>query len=125
MSDNELLLAISKMLDTKLKSELQPIKKDLQEVKADVQVLKEEVQVLKENVQDLNNRMQEVEIGLRNVKLYQENDIMPRLETIESCYTDTYTRYKTYADMMESYFEDTQTLKKVVGHISEQVQKFA
>ena len=153
MSDNELLLAISNMMDTKLKTELQPIKNDLQEVKADVQglkedvqglkedvqVLKEDVQVLKEkvqvleedvhglkeNVQILNNRMHVVEIGLRDVKLYQENVIMPRLETIESCYTDTYNRYRTYADMMEEYFEDTKMLKKVVANLSEQVQKLA
>lgn len=26
------------------------------------------------------------------------SDILPRLDNIESCYTDTYKRYKNYAD---------------------------
>ncbi|MBQ4523111.1 MAG: hypothetical protein IJA10_09200 [Lachnospiraceae bacterium] len=38
MTDNELLLAISDMLDTKLKSELKPIKEDIRTLKEDVQI---------------------------------------------------------------------------------------
>lgn len=73
MTDNELLLAISEMMDKKLKSELQPLKNDLKSVKDEV----------------------------HQIKLYQENIILPRLSTIESCYTDTYNRYKNYADKIE------------------------
>lgn len=40
MTDNELLLAISDMLDNKLKSELQPLKNELQNVKDDVHQIK-------------------------------------------------------------------------------------
>ncbi|MCM1056776.1 MAG: hypothetical protein NC517_04115 [Firmicutes bacterium] len=40
MTDNELLLAISEMMDTKLKSELQPLKNDLQAVKEEVHQIK-------------------------------------------------------------------------------------
>lgn len=76
MTDNELLLAISQMMDTKLKSELQPLKNELQSVKEEV----------------------------HQIKLYQENVILPRLGTIESCYTDTYNRYKDYADKMDAAF---------------------
>lgn len=57
MTDNELLLAISEMMDTKLKSKLQPLKNDLQSVKDEV----------------------------HQIKLYQENVILPRLNTIEFC----------------------------------------
>lgn len=56
MTDNELLLAISDMLDSKLK----PIKEDIQ-----------------------------------FLKLQNENEILPRLQNIESCYTSTYNRYKS------------------------------
>ena len=78
MTDNELLLALSEMFDKKLKSELQPLKNDLQTVKDEV----------------------------HQIKLYQENVILPRLNTIESCYTDTYNRYKDYADKMDEVFVD-------------------
>ena len=64
MTENELLLAISDMMDHKLKAELQPIKNDLQTVKNEVQAVKNDV---------------------HHMKLYQENIIMPRLNTIESC----------------------------------------
>lgn len=56
MTDNEMLLAISEMMDTKLKAELQPLKNDLQTVKDEV----------------------------HQIKLYQENIVLPRLNTIES-----------------------------------------
>lgn len=97
MTDNELLLAISEMMDTKLKSKLQPLKNDLQSVKDEV----------------------------HQIKLYQENVILPRLNTIESCYTDTYSRYKAYADKMEAAFADIELLKKVVSEHSEKLEKLA
>ena len=90
MTENELLLAISDMMDHKLKSELQPIKNDLQTVKNDV----------------------------HHMKLYQENIIMLWLNTIESCYTDTYGRYRNYSDKMEAAFEDMELLKRVVSEHS-------
>lgn len=90
MTENELLLAISDMMDHKLKAELQPIKNDLQTVKNDV----------------------------HHMKLYQENIIMLWLNTIESCYTDTYGRYRNYSDKMEAAFEDMELLKRVVSEHS-------
>lgn len=56
MTDNELLLSISDILDKKLKP--------------------------------VNDR-------LKKIELTNENDILPRLQNIESCYTSTYKRYQT------------------------------
>ena len=97
MTDNELLPAISEMMDIKLKSELQPLKNDLQ-------TLKDEV---------------------HQIKLYQENVILPGLNTIESCYTNTYNRYKNYAEKMEAAFADIEIMKKVIAEHSEKLQKLA
>lgn len=97
MTDNELLLAISDMMDDKLKAEMQPLKNNLQSVKDEV----------------------------HQIKLYQENVILPRLNTIESCYTDTYNRYKDYADKMDAAFADIELLKKVVSEHSEKLQRLA
>lgn len=104
MTDNELLLAMSEMMDTKLKAELQPMKEDLRSVKDEVRIVKDEI---------------------HQVKLYQENVIVPRLNTIESCYTDTYDRYKRDADRMEAAFDDIDILKKVVAEHSEKLQELA
>lgn len=54
MTDNEMLLTISEMLDKKLKP--------------------------------VNDR-------LKRIELTQENEILPRLQNIESCYTSTYKRF--------------------------------
>lgn len=94
---NEDLLAISQLLDTKFDARLKPIENDIQDIKNDI----------------------------HNVKLFQENIILPRLDTIESCYTDTYKRYRDYADKMESAFADIELLKKVVSEHSEKLQKIS
>lgn len=160
MTDHELLLAISDMMDTKLKSELKPIKRELQAVKDEVgsvkgelQAVKDEVQSVKDEVQSVKDEVQSVkgevwsmkgelqsvknEVGsvkgevqsvkeeVHQLKLFQENIILPRLETIESCYTDTYDRYRDYADKMEAAFDDIDLLKKVVTEHSEKLQKLA
>lgn len=90
MTDNELLLAMSDMMDEKFKSNLAPIE----------------------------NRLTRIELTL-------ENNILPRLQTIESCYTDTYNRYKDYADKMESAFADIELMKKVIAEHSEKLQKIS
>ena len=88
MSDNELLLAISSMMDAKLTASLQPIE----------------------------NRLKRLEVQL-------ETEVIPRLQNIEACYTDTYKRYQDYSDKMEAAFEDIELLKKVVAEHSEKLQK--
>ena len=97
MTDNELLLALSDMMDKKLKSELQPIK----------------------------NRLDRIENNATNISLKLENEIQPQLDTITSCYTDTYDRYKDYADKMEAAFDDIELLKKVVSEHSIKLQNIS
>lgn len=86
MTDNELLLAISGLLDKKL----QPIKDDI-----------------------------------RFLKLQNENDILPRLQNIESCYTSTYNRYKSGAAQMEQLQSDMDIAKAVLREHSEKLQKIS
>ena len=50
---------------------------------------------------------------------------MPRLNTIESCYLDTYRRYQKNNDKMENTFDDVDLLKKVVTDHSVKFQKLA
>lgn len=97
MTDNELLLAMSDLLDKKLDSRLKPIE----------------------------NRLDRIETKVTNISLTLENDVRPRLNTIESCYTDTYNRYKDYADKMDAAFADIELLKKVVSEHSEKLQKIS
>lgn len=56
MGDNELLLAISDLLDQKLNFELQPIKDDLQLVKNDTKELKKRVTSLEMTLENETNK---------------------------------------------------------------------
>lgn len=86
MTDNELLLSISDMLDKKLKP--------------------------------VNDR-------LKKIELTQENDILPRLQNIEACYTSTYKRYQTGIEQIDSMQADIDVMKSVIREHSEMLQKMA
>ncbi len=103
MTNNELLLAISNMLDP-IREEIREIREDIREIRSDIQELKNRV---------------------KRIELIQENEIMPRLNTIESCYTSTYDRYKDSVNTYETMKQDISILKNVVTEHSEKLQKLA
>lgn len=84
MSDNELLLALSDMMDKKLTP--------------------------------INDK-------LKKIELVQENEILPRLQNIEACYTSTYERYKNSVADYENIKQDISILKQVVTEHSEKLSK--
>lgn len=86
MTDYELLLAMSDLLDKKF----QPIKDDIQ-----------------------------------FLKLQNENDILPRLQNIEACYTSTYNRYKSGISQIDAMQADIDVMKSVIREHSEKLQKLA
>lgn len=86
MTDNELLLAISDMLDKKLKP--------------------------------VNDRLKKIEVT-------QENEILPRLQNIEACYTSTYKRYQIGVEQIEALQADIEVIKSVVREHSEKLQKIS
>lgn len=125
MTNDELLLEISNMMDVKLKGELQPIKRDMRDMKNDIQDMKNDIQDMKCRITVIESDLADVKNEIHMVKLCQENVILPRLNTIESCYTDTYHRYRDEADKMESVSSDVELLKRVVSEHSERLQKLA
>ena len=51
--------------------------------------------------------------------------MLPRLNTIESCYTSTYDRYKDSVQDYEGMQQDISVMKKVVAEHSDKLQKLA
>lgn len=86
MSDNELLLALSDLMDKKI----EPLKSDI-----------------------------------RDIKITLENDIMPRLQNIESCYTTTYKRYQAGVNRIDAMQSDIDIMKKVIAEHSQKLQAVA
>lgn len=104
MTDNELLLAISNILDEKLEEKLEQKLEEKLDKKFD------------ERLAPIERRLKRIEVDLL------ENNVLPRLNTIEACYTDTYNRYKNGVDKMQAAFEDISLLKKVVAEHSAKLQ---
>ena len=160
MSDNELLLAISDIMDKKLDTRLIPIEENIHEMQSDIRHIKTDIVSMKADIgdmksdivfmkadiddmktdivfmkTDIDNMKSDIvsmksdiftlQCDVHDLKLTQENIILPRLDTIESCYTTTYSRYKDYADKMASAFVDIDLLKKVVSEHSEKLQKIS
>lgn len=140
MTNRELFVAISNMIDeklenkleSKLESKLGSIKRDIAEIKADIAELKERVSALEKRVSGLEERMAALEedvSGLKgeilSLKLQNENEILPRLQNIEDCYLATYKRYADSAEKIEGMQEDIELLKKVVAEHSEKLQRIS
>ena len=110
MTNQEILSAISNMLT--------PIREDIHDIKTDM------VEV-KQRLTNVENDMVEVKDRVTRIELTQENIILPRLNTIESCYTSTYDRYKTNIDDHEVMKQDIIILKQVVSEHSRILQKIS
>ena len=101
MTDNELLLTMSDLLDKKLK----PVNDRLKKIE-----LTQENDILPQ---------------LKKIELTQENDILPRLQNIESCYISTFKRYQTGIEEMEAMQADMEVMKSVIREHSEKLQRLA
>ena len=133
MTDNELLLAISNKKKKKLKpmeNEIHSMQDQINSMQGQINSMQDEIHSIKgqiNSMQDQTNSMQDqinsTQNEMHEIKLFQENVILPRLNTIESCYLDTYKRYKKHADKMDIYFMEHEVLKKVVAEHSEILQK--
>ena len=102
---------------------LQAVNGRLQVVEDGLQAVNGRLQIVETELQDAKTRLQSVEDNILRLNLCHENDILPRLTTIESCYTSTYNRYNSYADKMDAAFTDISNLKIVVSEHSERLQK--
>lgn len=84
MTDNELLLAMSEMMDKKLNP-----------------------------IEDKTN----------NIELSLENNVIPRIQNIEACYTSTYRRYSNGIEQLDAIQSDIDIIKKVITEHSEKIQE--
>ena len=138
---NDDLLSISQLLDVKLKAEIQPIKNEMQTLRNEIRSVKTElqgeIQAVKTELQgeiqavkaELQGEIQavkaELQAEIHQIKLFQENIMMPRLNTIESCYTSTYDRYKNSIEEYERMQADNELMKEIIMEHSAQLQKMA
>lgn len=120
---NEDLLAISQILDVKLKAEIQPIKNEIQTLRSELQT---KLQALGSELHtELQALDSELHAEIHQIKMFQENVIMPQLNTITDCYTSTFHRYKDSVEGYEALQADNEVMKNVIMEHSEKLQKLA
>ncbi len=128
MTNNELLLAISDMmdkkldekLDKKLDEKLEPIYEKLDK-KLDEKLDKK----LDEKLEPIYEKLDSLEGRVKKIELTQESDIIPRLQNIEACYLSTFERYQKSISDHEAMKQDIALIKKVVLEHSERFQLIA
>lgn len=74
----------------------------------------------------LDSRLNPMKEQLKRIEVdLLENNVIPRLNTIESCYTSTYERYKDTSYKMDALIADMDILKKVVTEHSSMLQRIS
>ena len=163
MTDNEMLLAMSDILDEKLKpidgklervenrltkvedrltvveDKLEVVDERLTKVEDKLEVVDERLTKVEDKLDEVDERITQVEgrltivegnqaaisSTLKKIGLTQENDVLPRLQNIESCYTYTYKRYQAGIDQVETMQTDIEVIKSVVSEHSKTLQKIS
>ncbi len=152
MTDNEILSSLSNMLQpiqntikkmdldiqvlkddvhglkrdmVEVKQDVQELKQDMVEVKKKVQRLEDKVENLEKNVHKLEHTTEKIETRIIKLEIIHENDILPRLQDIEACYTSTYRRYQAGVEQIDELQMDVDVVKTVLIEHSEKLQKIS
>lgn len=126
MTDNELLLSISNIMDKKL----YPLEKTMDAFDEKLDKLEtkltNKIDTVEQNLnskidtleQNLNSKIDTVEQNLKHsirlINLTLENNVVPRLNEIESCYISTSERYQRETDKIISLDSDMSVAKSVI-----------
>lgn len=73
----------------------------------------------------LDAKLKPLEDRTKNIELLLENDVLPRLQNIESCYTSTYRRYSNGINQLDALQSDMDIVKKVLSEHGEKLQKIS
>ena len=111
MTDNELLLSISQIMDKKL----DPFEKRMDTFEEKLDKLDAKIDRVEQN---LNTKIDLVEQNLKHsihlINLTLDNNIVPRLNEIESCYISTSERYLKETDKIIALDTDLSVAKSVI-----------
>lgn len=122
---------MSDLMDKKLK----PVEKCMTTITKDVEEIKDrmdsmegliskntkDIEILKEQTKKIDPLVEKT----NRIELLLENDVLPRLQNIEACYTSTYQRYAAEADRIDGLQADMDLVKKVVTEHSVKLQRLA
>ena len=136
MSDNELLYAISDMMDAKLKpinNRLDGIEQTqennilprLEKMEQSYERLEQSFGKMEQSHERLEQSFEKMEQSQKKIELTLENNILPRLQTIEECYLSTFERYQSGVGQIETMQRDIDVIKTTITNHSEILQRLA
>lgn len=99
-----------------------PLQEELREELEHMNLTMEDLQAISNLV---DTRMTPLKAGIKAMNLLLENDVLPRLQNIESCYTSTYRRYAQGIEQQESQESDLYIMKKVIREHSEKLKQLS
>lgn len=118
MVDKEMLVAMEELLDRKLDEKLD--EKLDQKFDEKLKPINDKLSRLETDVRELDQRTRKLEADMTYVKVVQlENNVIPRLNTIEKYYVDTSERYLEKMEQIDGMDSDISILKQVVTNHSE------
>lgn len=122
MTNEELLVAMSNMMDQRLDEKLEPLKKDMSEVKDRVTNIENRVTNIENRVTNIENRVTNMETQITNIKdrvtnieLNIENDIRPGIITLCDAYGKQFDRYSISIESHEKMKTDIEVMKSIVS----------
>lgn len=108
MVDQKLKATMSDMMDQKLDEKLEPLKKDMSEVKERVANIENRVTNIEDRVTNIENRVTNIEIDI-------ENDIRPGIITLCDTYGTQFDRYSISIESHEKMKTDIEVMKSIVS----------
>ena len=133
MNNAELLVEIEKLLDRKLDEKLDQKLDEKLEEKLD-RILDEKLDKkldekldakFKEELGPIRQDIQELKTAVHHTNMRLDVDVVPRLQTIESCYLDTYERYKDGAEDIENLKDDMELVKGILQEHGRELQRIS
>ena len=121
MTDNEVLLSLSRMIEP-IRNKISEMCDDITKMHGDITEMRGDITEMRGDITEMKSDIADIKTRLKKVEVVQENVILPRLETIEACYTSTYDRYRRGADDFEMMKQDMEIVKKVVAEHSVKLQ---
>ena len=102
MVDKEMLTAMSEMLDQKFDEKFD------------------------EKLKPVYDRLDRLESDVKYIKVVQlENNVIPRLNTIETCYLDTSERYMEKTEQIDAMSADVKVIQSVIEDHSQRLSKIS
>lgn len=106
MVDQEMLMAMSEMMDQKLDQKLE--------------------QKLDEKLGPVYDRLDKLESDMQYVRVVQlENNVIPRLNTIEAYYVDTAERYLERTEQIDAMSSDIGVMKVILEEHSKKLNRMS